>query len=174
MNFYSSKYLGLPRTEDLVLTPTCRRKTTNTTTMAAAAGNGPLAPHMLSEIPIRRVGSIGYDGSIKRICILPATSRYKSQKHSDGEARFMSSSPHHRSILWALYRLVAGKMHTRLLGASSPINPTQCTGIFDNICGARGSISGGISHGGGVGCFPPPPGRHTKSSVCIIPKILDQ
>ena len=106
--------------------------------MAAAAGNGPLAPHMLSEIPIRRVGSIGYDGPIKRICILPATSRYKSPKHSDGEARFMSSSPHYRSILWALYRLVAGKMHIRLLGASSPINPTQCTGIFDNICGARG------------------------------------
>jgi hypothetical protein len=83
--------------------------------MASAAGNGPLAP---------RVGSIGYDGPIKRICILQATSRYKFQKHSDGAARFMSSSPHHQSILW--------------LGASSPINQTQCTGIFDNICGARG------------------------------------
>jgi hypothetical protein len=50
----------------------------------------------------------------------------------------MSSSPHHQSILWALYRLVAGKMDISLLGASSPINQTQCTGIFDNICGARG------------------------------------
>ena len=106
--------------------------------MASAAGNGPLAPHMLSEIPIRRVGSIGYDGPIKRICILPATSRYKSPKHSDGAARFMSSSPHHQSILWALYRLVAGKMDISLLGASSPINHTQCTWIFDNRCGARG------------------------------------
>jgi hypothetical protein len=93
---------------------------------------------MLSEIPIRRVGSIGYDGPIKRICILPATSRYKSPKHSDGAARFMSSSPHHQSILWALYRLVAGKMDISLLGASSPINQTQCTWIFDNRCGARG------------------------------------
>ena len=105
---------------------------------AAAAGYAPLAPHMLSEIPKRRVGSIGYDSPIKRICILPARRRYKSQQPSDGEARFMSSSPHHRSILWALYRLVAGKMHIRLLGASSPINPTQWTGIFNNICGARG------------------------------------
>jgi hypothetical protein len=110
--------------------------------MASAAGNGPLAPHMLSEIPIRRVGSIGYDGLIKRICILPGTSRYKSQKHSDGAARFMTSSPYHQSILCALYRLVAGKMDIRLLGASSPINQTQCTGIFDNICGARGPFPG--------------------------------
>jgi len=39
---------------------------------------------------------------------------------------------------WDLYRLVAGKMDIHLLGASSPINQTQCTGIFDNICGARG------------------------------------
>jgi hypothetical protein len=50
----------------------------------------------------------------------------------------MSSSPHHQSILWALYRLVAGKIDIRLLGASSPIIYTQCTGIFDNISGARG------------------------------------
>jgi hypothetical protein len=106
--------------------------------MASAAGNGPLAPHMLSEIPKRRVGLIGYDSPIKRICILPARCQYKSQKHSDGEARFMSSSTHHQSILWALNRLVAGKMDIHLLGASSPINQTQCSGIFDNICGARG------------------------------------
>ncbi len=52
--------------------------------------------------------------------------------------RFMSSSPRHQSILWALYRLVAGKMDISLLGASSPINQMQCTWIFDNICGARG------------------------------------
>ena len=57
---------------------------------AAAAGNGPLAPHMLSEIRKRRVGSIGYDGPIKRICILPARRRYKSQKHSGGKARFIA------------------------------------------------------------------------------------
>ena len=56
----------------------------------------------------------------------------------NGAARFMSSSPHHQSIVWALNRLVAGKMDIHLLGASSPINQTQCTGIFDNICGARG------------------------------------
>ena len=57
---------------------------------AAAAGNGPLAPHMLSEIRKRHVGSIGYDGPIKRICILPARRWYKSQKHSGGKARFIA------------------------------------------------------------------------------------
>jgi hypothetical protein len=71
----------------------------NIAAAAAAAGYGPLAPHMMSEIPKLRVGSIGYDSPIKQICILPACCRYKYQKHSDGEARFMSSSPHHRSIL---------------------------------------------------------------------------
>ncbi len=91
--------------------------------MAAAARYGPLVPHMLSEIPKRHVGLIGYESPIKGICILPARRRYKSPKHSDGKARFMPSSPHYRSILWALYRLVAGKMHIRLLGASSPNGP---------------------------------------------------
>ena len=37
-----------------------------------------------------------------------------------------------------LYRLVAGKMHIRLIGPSYPIDPTQRIGISDNICGARG------------------------------------
>ena len=113
-------------------TTNVRRKQPHINMAAAAAGYGPLAPHMLSEIPKRHIGSIGYDSPIKRICILPARRRYKSPKHSDGEARFMPSSPHYRSILWALYRLVAGKMHIRLLGASSPIDLTRRFGISDN------------------------------------------
>ncbi len=40
----------------------------------------------------------------------------------------MSSLLHHRSILWALDRFIARKNHIRLLGASSPINPTQRSG----------------------------------------------
>jgi hypothetical protein len=141
---------------------------------AAAARYGPLAPHMLSEIPKRRVGSIGYDSPIKQICILPARHRYKSQKHSDGEERFMSSLPHHRSILWALYRLVAGKMHIRLLGASAPINPTQWTGIFDNICGARGPFSAAASMVVVLVVFLRQVGKSTKSSVRGRPKYLDE
>ena len=87
MNFYSSKYLGLPRTEDLVLTPTCRRKTTNTTTMAAAAGNGPLAPHIDDKNPLRRVESIRYSAPIKRICFLPAMIQSKTLKSSGNVAK---------------------------------------------------------------------------------------
>ena len=141
---------------------------------AAAAGYAPLAPHMLSEIPKRRVGSIGYDSLIKRICILPARRRYKSPKHSDGEARFMPSSPHYRSILWALYRLVAGKMHIRLLGASSPINPTQWTGIFNNICGARGPFPVAASMVVVLVVFLRQVGKSIKSSVRGRPKYLDE
>ena len=95
--------------------PTANSTPTPDTMAAAAAGNDPLVPHMLSEIPIRRVGSIGYDGPIKRICILPATSRYKSQKHSDGVARFMSSSPHHQSI----YGLYTGSSPVKWIFACS-------------------------------------------------------
>jgi hypothetical protein len=62
---------------------------------------------------------------------------------------------HRRSILWALDRFIISKNHIRLLGALSPINPTQRSRIFDSMCDARGAISGGGVHGGGVGCFPP-------------------
>ena len=37
-----------------------------------------------------------------------------------------------------LDRLIAGETHIRLTGISYPIDPTQCSGIFDNICGASG------------------------------------
>jgi hypothetical protein len=132
MNFYSSKNLGLPRTEDLVLFPTCRRKTTNTTTMDAAAGNGPLAPHMLSKIPVHCVGLIGDDAPSKRICILPATSRYKAHKMlrwcGDDDMNLASPS----ECCWDLYRRRAGKMHIRLIGLSYPIDLTRRFGISDN------------------------------------------
>jgi hypothetical protein len=54
-------------TVDLVRLPDQRRKTTNTSTMAGAAGNGPLAPHMLSKIPLRCVVLIGDNAPSKRI-----------------------------------------------------------------------------------------------------------
>ena len=49
---------------------------------AAAAGNGPLAPHMLLYVPRQCVESIGYDVTVKRIWVSPAMSRYKSLKGS--------------------------------------------------------------------------------------------
>ena len=106
--------------------------------MAAAAGNGPLAPQMLSKIPLHCVGLIGDDSPSKRVCILPATSRYKAHKMlrwcGDDDMNLASPS----ECFWDLYRLVAGKMHIRLIEPSYPIDPTRRIGISDNICGARG------------------------------------
>ena len=48
-----------------------------------------------------------------------------------------SSSPHHRSVLRALDWLIAGEKHICLLGASSPIDQTHCSGIFGLLGGAR-------------------------------------
>ena len=98
----------------------------------------PLAPHMLSKIPVHCVGLIGDDAPSKRIRILSATSRYKAHKMlrwcGDDDMNLASPS----ECFWDLYRLVAGKMHIRLIGPSYPIDPTRRIGISDNICGARG------------------------------------
>ena len=115
-----------------------RRKTTNTSTMAAATGNGTLAPHMLSKIPVHCIWLIGDDAPSKLISILPATSRYKAHKMlwwcGDDDMNLAAPS----ECFGDLYRLVAGKMHIRLIGPSYPIDPTRRIGISDNICGARG------------------------------------
>ncbi len=66
---------------------------------AAAAKNGPLAPHKLSQTPLHPIESIGYDAPVKRIWVSPAMSRYKSPKHSDGTAIMTWILPHHWSVL---------------------------------------------------------------------------
>jgi hypothetical protein len=56
-----------------------------------------------------------------------------------------NSSPsllHHRSILRALDRLIAGKKQICLLGALSQINPTHMRLKLDFICGSRGPFPG--------------------------------
>ncbi len=55
------------------------------------------------------------------------------------------SSPlslHHRSVLRALDRLIAGEKQVCLLGALSPINPTHMHLKLDFICGGRGLFPG--------------------------------
>jgi hypothetical protein len=39
-----------------------------------------------------------------------------------------------------LYRLIASETHVRLTGTSFPIDPMQRRGIYDHICGNRGSF----------------------------------
>ncbi len=127
-------------TVDLVRLPDRQRKTTNTSTMAAAAGNGPLAMHMLSKIPLRCVGLIGEDAPSKQIWFLLAMNRCKAHKMhrwcSDDEMNLSSPS----ECFGDLYRLVASKTHIRLIGPSYPIDLTRRIGIYDNICGSRGTF----------------------------------
>ena len=105
---------------------------------AAAAGNGPLAPHMLSYVPRQCAGSIGYNVTVKRIWVSPAMSRYKSLKGSrwcgDDDMNLASTS----ECLGDLYWLIPSELHIRLTGASYSIDPTHCRGTYDSICGARG------------------------------------
>jgi hypothetical protein len=123
---------------DSVRLPDLQRKTTNTSTMAAAAGNGPLAPHMLSKFPLRRVGSIGDDSPSKQICFSPAMIQSKSYKMLRwcGNDDMNLASP--SECFGDLYRLIAGETHNCFTGTSYPIDPTQRSGISDNICSARG------------------------------------
>jgi hypothetical protein len=51
------------------------------------------------------------------------------------------SSLHHRSVLRALDRLIAGEKQIRLLGALSPINPTHMRLKLDFVCGGRGPFT---------------------------------
>ncbi len=94
--------------------------------MAAAAGNGPLVPQMLSKIPLHCVGLIGDDSPSKRVCILPATSRYKAHKMlrwcGDDDMNLASPS----ECFWDVYRLVIC-----LIEPSYPIDPTRRIGISD-------------------------------------------
>ncbi len=52
------------------------------------------------------------------------------------------SSLHHRSILRALDRLIAGEKQICLLGALPPINPMHMPLKLDFICGGRGPFPG--------------------------------
>ena len=55
-------------------------KTTNTTTMAVAPGNGPLPLHMKSNFRRIRVGLIGDNAPSKQICFSPAVGQSKALK----------------------------------------------------------------------------------------------
>ena len=117
-------------TVDLVSLPDRQRKTTNTSTMAAA-GNGPLAPQ--SKIPLRWVGLIGDDDPSKRIWFLLAMNRSKAHKMlrwcSNDDMNLTSPLECFGDLYW----LVASKSHIRLIGPSYPIHPTRRIGIYNNI-----------------------------------------
>jgi hypothetical protein len=55
------------------------------------------------------------------------------------------SSLHHRSVLRALDRFIAGEKQIRLLGALSLINPAHMRLKLDFICGGRRPFPGAMA-----------------------------
>ena len=94
---------------------------------AAAAGNGPLAPH---HDQIRYPGQANMGFTSDEPVTIPQTLRWCGDVDMN-----LASSP--SECLGDLYRLIPGESHIRLTGASYTINPTHCHGISDCIFGAR-------------------------------------
>ncbi len=102
--------------------------------MAVAPGNGPLPLHMKCNFRRIHVGLIGDNAPSKRICFSTAMCRLKC---SSGAAMMVINLALPWSVLRALDWLIAGEKHICLLGASSPIDQTHCSGIFGLLGGAR-------------------------------------
>jgi hypothetical protein len=109
---------------------------TTATTMAAAGGNGPLAPHMRPCSPRRCVEWMGDDPPSLRMYSLGELRVFMALKGllCSGD----DSSPQHRSVLRAINTLSSPKKYTRLLGGLSPIHSTRRCGAQGLIWGARG------------------------------------
>ncbi len=130
-----SKILGLLHTEDFVCFPGPPRKTTNTTTMAAAARNGPLAPHIevknsttSHQIDRRQCPKQEYT-FLWRWCGLNLL------KFSSGVAMMAMNLASPSERFGALDRFFTGEKHIRLI-RKSPICRMCCNGFFGIFCGA--------------------------------------
>jgi hypothetical protein len=109
---------------------------TTATTMAAAGGNGPLAPHMKPSAPRRCVKWMGDNPLSLRMYFLGG-----SRVFMDLKALLCSGddeSPQHRSVLGTINALNSPKSYIRLLGGLSPIHSTRWGGAKGLVWGARG------------------------------------
>ncbi len=99
---------------------------TTATTMAAAGGNGPLAPHMRPGAPRQRIKCMGDNPPSLRMYFLGG-----SRVFMDLNALLCSTddeSPQHRSVLGTINALNNPKSYIRLLGGLSPIHSTRWRG----------------------------------------------
>ncbi len=106
------------------------------TTMAAANGNGPLAPHMRPGAPRRHVKWMGNNPPSLRMYFLGG-----SRVFMDLKALLCSVDdelPQHRSVLGTINTLNSPKSYTRLLGGLSSIHSTRRHGAKGLVWGARG------------------------------------
>jgi hypothetical protein len=109
---------------------------TTATTMAAAGGNGPLAPHMRPGAPRRRVKWMGDNPPSLRMYVLGGSTVFMDLKahlcSGDDE------SPQYRSVLGIINAPNSPKSYIRLLGGLSPIHLTRRRGAKGLVWGARG------------------------------------
>ncbi len=109
---------------------------TTATTMAAAGGNGPLAPHMRPYAQRRRVEWKGDNPPSLRMYSLGGLRVFMALKallcSGDDE------SPQHRSVLRAINTLNSPQKYVRLLRGLSPIHSTHRRGAQGLMWGARG------------------------------------
>jgi hypothetical protein len=109
---------------------------TTATTMAAACGNGPLAPHMRPGAPRQRVEWMGDNPPSLRMHFLGGSRVFMDLKAllcSGGD-----ESPQHRSVLGTINALNSPKSCIRLLGGLSPIHLTHQRGAKGLMWGTRG------------------------------------
>ncbi len=99
---------------------------TTATTMAAAGGNGPLAPHMRPRAPRRHVEWMGDNPPSLQMYSLGGLRVFMALKallcSGDDE------SPQHWNILRAINTLNSPKKYIRLLGGISPIHLARWRG----------------------------------------------
>jgi hypothetical protein len=109
---------------------------TTATTMAAAGGNGPLAPHMRPRAPRQCVEWMGDDPPSLSMHSLEGLRVFMAVKvllcSGDDE------SPQHRSVLRAINTFNSPKKYIRLLGGLSHFHLTRRCGAQGLMWGARG------------------------------------
>ncbi len=109
---------------------------TTATTMAAAGGNGPLAPHKRHGAPRQCVEWMGDNPPSLRMYFWGGSRVFMDLKvlicSGDDE------SPQHRSVLGTINALNSPKSYIRLLGGLSPIHLTRRRGAKGLMWGARG------------------------------------
>jgi hypothetical protein len=109
---------------------------TTATTMAAAGGNGPLAPHMRPGAPCRCIKWMGDNPPSLRMYFGGG-----SRVFMDLKALLCSGNdelPQHQSVLGTINALNSPKSYICLLGGLSPIHSTHWHGMKGLVWGARG------------------------------------
>ncbi len=109
---------------------------TTATTMAAAGGNGPLAPHMRPCAPRQCVKWMGDNPPSLRMYSLGGLRVFMALKGLLCSGN--DELPQHRSVLRAINTHNSPQKYIRLLGGLLPINLTHQRGAQGLVWGTRG------------------------------------